>query len=162
MPELTSEQIHNAVRNEYPDKSFQLGDRTFPVKDLSYDDYLEFCDLARPIIESVVGIVDLSMADGKSDVEFNPAGLDFNQIIKLAGKELPRMAWICCRQSDPNITIDEVKRLARRPMALLTVVLAQVQHNQMVQEFVDFFQSLAQRVSGLAPELAQAAKPTKL
>lgn len=150
------EEIHNAVRNEHH-KHFVLGDREFPIKDLAYDDYLEFIDLARPIIESVADSLNV-VGDGAggSEVKLDPLGLDFQKLIKLAGHELPRMAWICCKQSDPKIAIADVKRLAKRPFPLIEVVLIQVQHNKLIEEFQDFFPRLGKIVGEMVPE-AQAA-----
>lgn len=154
-PEL----IHDAVRNEYH-KFFSLGDRQFDLKDLAYDDYLEFIDLARPIIESVADSLNV-VADnaGGSEVKLDPLGLDFQKLIKLAGHELPRMAWICCKQSDPKISIADVKRLARRPYPLLEVVLLQVQHNKLIEELQDFFPRLGKIVGEMVPEAKAAVEP---
>jgi hypothetical protein len=148
---VTEELISNAVRNDYgADAVFTLGDRTFPVKDLSYDDYIEFVRLARPIITGAVAGFDLMSGD------FNPMAIDYEDLLSLAGKELPKMAWLCCRASDAKITIDQVKALARRPYPLIDVVLVQVKHNQMVAELKDFFPVVVKRLMELAPEVQGA------
>lgn len=158
-PRLSPTLIHNAVRNEHG-KSFTLGDREFPVKDLSYDDYLEFVDLARPIIEQVTSALEIHGVDGDPQIDLNPINLDYKQLIKLAGHELPRMAWICCKQSDPKISIADVKRLGRRPMHLLEVIMLQVKHNELVKEFQDFFPRLAKVVGEMVPDVKQAVMPS--
>lgn len=168
MSEITPTQVANAARNDYQTEeghSFTLGDRQFEIKDLDYDSYIEFCNLARPIIAAVSGALELS--DGKNNngemgLSFNPATMDFDQLIGLAGKELPRMAHICCRQSDPKIKVDEVKRLARRPHFLLEAVLLQVKHNQLVKEFADFFPRIAAAMNDLVPTAQEAMTPTTI
>lgn len=151
---VTDELISNAVRNDYGDDAvFTLGDRTFPVKDLSYDDYIEFVRLARPIVTGAVAGFDLMSGD------FNPLALDYEALLELAGKELPKMAWLCCRQSDPKITVDQVKALARRPYPLIDAVLVQVKHNQMVNELKDFFPVVVKRLMELAPTVQGAMDP---
>lgn len=155
---LTATDIHNAVRNEYPGQSFMLGDREFPIKSLAYDDYLEFVDLARPIVEAVANSLELQSESGDPSIGFNPVNLDFKQLIKLAGTELPRMAWICCKQSDPKISINDVKRLARRPFPLIEIVLLQVKHNELVKEFQSFFPRLGKIIGELVPQVEVAAQ----
>lgn len=152
---LTTSQIADAVRNDYPDKSFKLGNREFPIHDLDYDSYIEFMELARPIIVSLANTITPVMKDQKLDFDLNYGKLDFGSLIKLAGNELPRMAHICCRQSDPKVSIADVKRLARRPHNLIEVVLLQVKHNELVKEFADFFPRLKESVLGLAPDTAE-------
>lgn len=157
-PELSPTLIHNAIRNEHG-KSFQIGDREFPLKDLGYDDYLEFVDLARPIVEIIYGALELDGQSGDAGVSFNPASIDMKSLIKISSHELPRMAWICCKQSDPNIKIADVKRLAGRPFALLEVVLMQIQHNQLIKEFSDFFPRVGKIIGALVGEVASQTTP---
>lgn len=156
--QLSATTIAQAVRNE-PSATFLLGDRTFDIKDLDYDSYIEFCDLARPIITSVADSLEVNNEGGKLDLQFNFLNIDSANLIKLAGKELPRMAWICCKQSDPKIKIEDVKRLGRRPLVMLEVVLKQVKHNEMVKEFADFFPRIASALTELMPAAKEAMEP---
>lgn len=158
MSEPTKEQIYDVARNEHH-KTFKLGEREFPIKDLDYDSYLEFMELSYPIIQAVTDSLELTSSNGEPDVAFNPATFDVGKIIKLAGSNLPRMTWLCCKQSDPAITIPEVKRLARRPHVMIQVVFEQIKHNKLVEEIRDFFQSMAPAVRSLAPEAAALATP---
>lgn len=151
--------MRNEPRGTFTLGNERLGVREFDIKDLSYDDYIEFCDLARPIITSVSESLEVTQDNGQLDLQFNFVNLDFEKILKLAQKELPRMAWICCRQSDPKIKIEEVKRLAHRPQAMLEVVLAQIKHNEMVKEFADFFPRIASALNELMPEAREAITP---
>lgn len=149
--EITDIKIANAARNEY-DASFVLGGRTFPIKDLGYDDYIEFIKLSKPVVEAVLGAVSVATDEhGEAQVNLEPTGVDFDALIDMAGTNLPRLAWMCCRQSDTRITVDEVKRLARRPMELMDVVLAQIKHNQIVEELAKFFPRLVTSLTTLAP-----------
>ena len=162
----TREQQFNAIRNEH-DKTFWLGDadkggREFPIKDLSYDDYVEFMELAQPIISSIIEALELTNDDGQPDVNFNPASLDIPKLIKMAGGNLPRMAWLCCKQSEPNITVADVKRIGRRPTAMIQVVIDQVVHNKLIQEFQDFFRQMGSQLKGMVPEAVKVAAPVSL
>lgn len=154
---LTPADIHRAQRNDAV-ATFTLANPTtgeskeFELKDLDYDSYIEFMDLARPIISAVYNSFAVENDGGQIGLGFNPVGLDFQELIKLAGKELPKMAWLCCRMSDPKIKLDEVKRLGHRPHNLLMVVLNQIKHNQIVQEFADFFPQIAKAIEDLAPK----------
>jgi hypothetical protein len=163
-PALSTSDIGRALRNDGV-ASFALTNertgesRTFERKDLGYDEYIEFCELARPIIAAVSGAMDINSVGGEVQIGFNPIGLDYGELLKLAGKELPKMAWLCCHASDPKIKVDDIKRLGRRPLVLLEVVLAQIQHNQIVQEFADFFPRIAKALENLAPQASQAMTP---
>lgn len=161
MSELTKEQIFDAARNEHH-KTFKLGDREFPIKDLDYDSYLEFLELTHPILQVVIGSLEVVSNNGDPDVSFNPAGFDVQKMIQLAGKSLPRMVWLCCKQTDPKITVEDVKRLARRPQAMIQIVIEQVRHNQMIKEFADFFKQASQSLRALAPEVKEVATPLSL
>jgi hypothetical protein len=165
-PALSITDIAKAARNE-PNGSFTLtnshtGDtRTFDIKDLDYDSYIEFCDLARPIILAVSGAIDMAPdPTGEMKLQFTPRGIDFDQLIKLAGTELPRMAWLCCKQSAPNISVAQVKALARRPHVMLEVVLKQIKQNEIVKEFADFFPRIAAGLQDLLPATQSALTPT--
>lgn len=155
---ITPETISNAVRNEHPNvPAIVLGpegaQREFPLKDLDYDSYIDFCRLAKPIITAVAsGMAVKTDEKGEVDLGFNPFDLDFDTLIEMAGENLPRMAWLCLKQSEPKISIGEVKKLARRPQVMIEIVLAQVKHNEMVQEFASFFPRILQALTDLAPE----------
>lgn len=160
---LTTSTIMQAARNEAAG-TFTLSNpsgesKTFEIKHLSYDAYIEFCELARPILTTMSGALALDMSNGEFGLKFNPLNIDYEQVIKLAGKELPRMAWLCCKQSDPKITIDEVKRLGHRPQNLIAVVLQQVKHNDMVKEFADFFPQIVGQLTDLLPAAQEAVAP---
>jgi hypothetical protein len=165
LPILDATTIGKAVRNE-PSSEFTLTNshtkesKTFTIQDLDYDSYCEFCDLARPIIASVAGAIDMGTSPtGEMKLQFNAAGINYETLIKLAGKELPRMAWLCCKQSDPRIKLEDVKRLARRPMVMLEIVLKQIKQNEIVKEFADFFPRIAGALQELLPDATEALTP---
>jgi hypothetical protein len=158
---LTEQEVIAGAKNEWQ-KEFTLGAKTFEVKDLGYFDYIEFIGLAKPLVTVAASALEMGTKDGEMKVEFNPANLDLDQIIKLCGKELPRMAGIVCRQSMPKISDKEVAELARRPQRLVEIVLLQVMHNNMIQEFGTFFQRLTGMVTSLVPDMAKVAAPSEI
>lgn len=164
MSELNDTDKMKAARNEgYGEFTLtnpQTGNsKTFQLKNLSYDAYVEFCSLARPILITLGNGLDMGNKGGEFSLEFNPLNLDFEKLIEIAGKELPRMAWLCCRQSDPKIKLEEVKELGYRPQNLLLVVLQQIKHNDLVKEFADFFPQLVAALTELMPAATAAAAP---
>jgi hypothetical protein len=154
-----SGKLHDSFRNEHH-KFFTLGTREFPVKDLGYDDYIEFVRLSKPLLTVMASTMELTPKDGDLTLDFDPTKLDMDVLLDVAGDDLPKMAWICCRQSDPKIALSEVKALARRPWAMLQVVLQQVKQNDLVKEFADFFPHLAKSVEDLIPQATAAMTPS--
>ncbi len=150
-----------AVKNEWG-KTFTLGDKEFEVKDLTYYDYVEFVALAKPLITVAASGLALGEEGGELKVNFDPSNLDFDKIIGLAGKELPRLAYLVCRQSDPKIKEQDVALLARRPQRLIEIVLLQILQNKMIEEFGAFFQRLTAMVSTLMPTAAKVMAPSEL
>lgn len=160
-PALTEEQIIAGAKNDWG-KTFTLGDREFEIKDLGYFDYIDFVGLVKPLVSVAAGALEMGSKEGEMKVDFNPTNLDFDQIIKLCGKELPKMAGIVCRQTEPKITDRQVAELARRPQRLVEVVLLQVMHNNMIQEFGAFFQRLTTMVTSLVPDVQKVAAPSEI
>lgn len=165
MAELTATDQVKAARNEgygeftltNPDT---LESKTFELKHLSYDAYIEFCTLAHPIISAIgTGLAVNNTKTGELSFDFDPTNLDFKELLKMAGDQLPRMAYLCCKQSDPKVTVADVKRLGYRPQVLLNVVLEQVRHNRMVQEFADFFPQVVAKLQALVPDAQVALQP---
>lgn len=154
-----------AAKNEWG-KTFTLGEgeakREFEIKDLGYFDYIEFVGLVKPLITVAANALEMGAKDGEMKVDFNPAALDFDAIFKLCGKELPKMAGIICRQTEPKITDRQVAELAKRPQRLVEVVLLQVMHNKMIEEFGGFFQRLTAMVTSLMPDMTKIAAPSEI
>ncbi len=151
----------NAARNEWG-KTFKLGEKEFEIKDLPYFDYIEFIKHAKPLITAAASGIAMNVNGGEMGVSFDPAALDYDTLIDLAGKELPRMGYLICRQSMPSIKEGEVALLAHRPQKLLEIVLLQIYHNKMVEEFAGFFQRLAGMMNAMIPDVAKAQTPLEL
>ena len=137
--EPTALHIVRAVTNDptLAERQVTLGDRVFPVLDLPYDQYILFLAELRPLLEGLMGTIpglkDLSVVGA-----LTPAAL-----VTYCGNSLPRMAQIVCVQSDPDITVDDVKRLGKTPFKLASVVLAQVEQNAIIADIKAFFVQLA-------------------
>ena len=130
-------QIVHGVTNSAAtsDTTVQLGDRTFKLVHLPYDDYTDFICLAEPVLKSIM--------QGLSNGFGDSLAVEATSIVKPLLKTLPEIVFICLKQTDPNITISEIKTLAKSPMPLAKIVVAQAQHNGMIQEFSDFFAQMA-------------------
>jgi hypothetical protein len=118
-------------------RTIKLGDREFPVLDLEYDDYMLFIAQVQPLIEALLGSLPGVKNTGLLD-SLTPATL-----ITYCAKSLPEMARIVCAQSDPTITVAEVKKLGKTPFVLATVVLAQIEQNQIITAVKSFFEQIA-------------------
>ena len=148
--ELSKEELNRAAFN-LPADEFMLGGRVFKIHDLPYDDYCKFCSYVYPMIESFIKKFmaqrggDLNLPDGlRAEVpEFS--GFD---IFRVCEKQLPEMVCIICSQTDPTMTVTEVKRLAGRPQVLLAPVIQQIKLNHMVEEFASFFGQMMTMAKG--------------
>jgi hypothetical protein len=105
--------------------------------DLGYDDYLEFLNLLSPFVDIMVGKLTGNIS--VPGIDLDASNMNTASFIALIGNKLPELATIVCKQTDPNITIQEVKALAKKPTALIAPVMKQVQQNGMVKDFTDFF-----------------------
>ena len=152
---LTLPEIHRAAFN-LPADQFALGDRLFQLQDLSYDNYLLFLGYLTPLIEVVVQRAAGSAGVSIPGIDLQSNALSANNILKLCGKELPEMVQIMCRESAPDITVEEVKALAKRPTVLVTAVIKQIKQNGMIQDFADFFGQVLSVVKPLTPDLNQS------
>ena len=137
MTELTQVEINQAATNDpfLANVKVTIGDRTFPILDLEYDDYVLFLSHLQPLIKGVFGkLASLSNMSNLDVDQINGASL-----IEYCADALPEMVRIVCKQSDPTITADEVKKLAKNPCKMASIVLEQVQQNRMISDFTDFF-----------------------
>jgi hypothetical protein len=137
-PQLTSAEISRAATNSpaLSLEEFNLGDRNFKIVDLSYDSYVEFLTLLSPLIESVFGSI--ASASGIPGVNVDANAFNVSSIIKHCAKTLPQLVQLICNQTE-DISVDEVKRLGKTPMVLGGVVLKQLQRNNIIKDFADFF-----------------------
>lgn len=137
--ELSQTEVIRAATNapELSTISVTLGDRAFKVVDLEYDDYMVFLAKLQPLLMSFASAVAGRFGVAAPDLDVstvNPAS-----VIQYCGQDLPEMACIVCRQTDPGITVDDVKKLGKTPFALAKVVLAQVKQNRVINDLMDFF-----------------------
>jgi hypothetical protein len=161
MSEITQEQALAAAKNEW-DKVFTLGPdkQRFEIKDLPYFDYLEFVTLVKPIIAIGANTIDFKGEGGELDIVFDPTTLDFDKVIAVAGKDLPKLGRLILKQTNPKITAEEAALLAHRPQRLIEIIIMQILHNNMIQEFGAFFTRLKAMVTVMLPDLANAVAPT--
>ena len=130
----TQTDIIRAVTNDpaLASDHFMLGERSFPLVDLPYDDYLKFFAHLQPVLDNMVGGV-TGGALGVSG-EFT-----MQKILEYAGSSLPEMVYLMCKQTDPTITVEDIKGLVRSPFVLAAAVIKQVNHNRMIDDIKDFF-----------------------
>jgi len=141
----TKLEIVRAATNapELSTRTVPLGDREFKVVDLEYDDYLLFMAQLQPLLEGLLGNLPGVRGLGLSSV------LSPTDIMRYCGKSLVDMAVIVCKQTDPSVTAEEVKRLAKSPFKLVTVVMAQIEQNNIIGELKDFFNLVLPLLKGI-------------
>lgn len=144
-PALTKAEITRAAFNDsaLSQTHFQLGDRTFPVKDLSYDQYTKFLLLVSPLVDLIIGrIGDKVKAEELGLGDLDISLFSVTDILRYCGDKLPEMAAICCQASDPTVTPELVKSLTNKPFDLAEIVLKQIIQNNMINDFAGFFARL--------------------
>lgn len=119
---------------------FTLGDKTFKIVDLAYDDYIKFLALLQPLIEGVVNGANNTSGFDVAGIHVASDGFTVQGILKYCSTELPEMVRIICAAADPTITVEDVKRLGKNPFRLAEIVLKQIAQNKMIQDFASFFQ----------------------
>lgn len=142
-PTLTKRDITRAAFNDstLSQKHFKLGEHTFPVKDLSYDEYTKFLMLISPLADSLIGkITDKVQAQSLGLQNLDVKLFSIKDIITYCGDTLPELAAICIRTSEPEFTAEKAKELGKTPFALAEVVFVQLVHNNTLKDFADFFQ----------------------
>ena len=144
LPTLSKEEIVRAALNnpELSNNQFQLGDKTYTIVDLSYDDYMVFISMLQPVIDQL-----MKGAAGRQGINLNgvdvaPTSLSTSNIITYCSDNLPRMVQIICRATEPEITIEQIKKDAKNPFKLADIVLQQVIQNNMIRDFATFFRSV--------------------
>jgi hypothetical protein len=142
---LTKTEIVRAALNDstLSRDTFQLGDKTFPIKDLTYDQYTKFLILLSPLADSLISkavgsSTQLPGLEGDVDISM----FNISDMIRLCGESLPDLALICVHASEPTMTLSQVKELGKTPFALAHIVIAQMARNNMLKDFADFFAQL--------------------
>jgi hypothetical protein len=151
-PTLDQLQIIRAAVN-LPVDTFTLGDRVFPLKDLSYDSYIAFIGYLTPLIEHVVEKIAGGQGISIPGIDLKTSLFSANNILSLCKEDLPEMVQLMCRESDPDITVAQVKELAKRPTVLVTAIILQVKQNEMIKDFADFFGQVLSVLKPLTPAL---------
>lgn len=143
-PSITPQEISRAATNDpaLSDDEFILGGRKFKVVDLPYDDYIKFISLMQPLLESLVNGVSEKAGLKLPEIVIPTSGFTVAGLVKACVGALPEMACIVCSQTDPTITVDEVKTLAKTPFKLAQVVLKQIVRNNIIKDFSDFFEQV--------------------
>lgn len=142
MPKLktpTQKEIVRAATNDpsLSTASFTLGDRTFTIVDLPYDDYIKFFAYLQPLIEKFAGAVTgIAFTTAQAD------DLSVSGLIKYCSESLPEMVRMMCSQTDPTVTVEDVKKMVRSPFKLAAIVMEQVKANKVIEDMTDFFEQI--------------------
>lgn len=142
-PSIPEQQLIRAAINLPVDK-FQLGDRVFDIVDLPYDDYIYFISYLSPLIEILVTHLTSANDLRIPGIKLSPEYVTPKLLLEMCGSTMPDMVHLMCKQTDPDITVTEVKKLAKRPTVLATAILKQIQQNGIIKEFGDFFGQVTQ------------------
>jgi hypothetical protein len=132
---MDTKAIHRAATNEptLSDNEFTLGERVFKVVDLEYDAYLKFITKLAPLMKAIAGGLMASRGASMSSA-IDPAAL-----VEHCVNELPDLAALVCQQTDPSVTPADVKKWAKTPFKLATIILRQIEQNKIISEISDFF-----------------------
>lgn len=139
---LSEKDIIRAATNSplLANDKFQLGDRVFPVVDLPYDEYVTFISLLSPLFEAMAGAVTAKYGtDAVPGISLDASKFNPGLLLKLCALALPDLVHIMARQSDPKITVEDVKKLGSKPTTLAVAVIKQITQNGMIRDFADFF-----------------------
>jgi hypothetical protein len=137
---LTEQEILAAATNDpsLSNSEFTLGNKTYKLVDLCYDDYVSFLAYLQPFLDALVGSTAQKAGLSIPGISIGDS-LDATVLIRFCSKSLPEMVRIICKQTVPNITVEEVKAAAKNPFTLATIVMQQVAKNGMIRDFASFF-----------------------
>lgn len=138
MTELTEQEIIRAATNDaaLSNSEVTLGDRTFKIVDLEYDDYVIFITKLAPLLKAIAGGLASSHGINVGD---KSSQIDAVSIVEYCSADIPELARIVCKQTEPSITVKEVKQLGKTPFKLASVVLKQIEQNRIIADISDFF-----------------------
>jgi len=143
VPPITKEQIVAAVTNapELSPDEFQLGDGTFKVVFLPYNDYVTFLGYLQPFLSTL--IVKKAVTE-KVSIPGIDLGIsaDANTLITFCIRSLPEMVRLIAKQTVPDITVEEIKLRAQNPFVLAGIVMQQIAKNNMIRDFALFFRQV--------------------
>jgi hypothetical protein len=125
----TKKQIHGATNSPVMSETkVMLGNREYKLVHLPYRDYVQFICLVEPALKGVL--------NGGFVID---EALEATSIIRPLLDTLPELAWLCLKQTNPKLTVEDVMEYGKTPVALANIVLAQIKHNNMIEEFASFF-----------------------
>lgn len=135
-PALSDTEVIRAATNDpaLSERQIKLGDRTFTIVDLEYDDYLVFITKLAPLMKAFASGLLASKGIGSESPSLDPLA-----IIEYCASDVPELALLVCSQTDKTITLKEVKKLGKNPFNLATVVLKQIEQNNMIGDITSFF-----------------------
>ncbi len=145
-PTLTKTDIVRAATNDpaLALSQFTLGDKTYQIVDLSYDEYLVFVSMLQPVLDHL-----LRGAAGKQGISLNgvdvPApSFSTADLLKYCKDDLPKMVQIVCKASDSSseLTIEQIKEQAKNPFRLADIVLLQILQNGIIRDVAGFFRTI--------------------
>ncbi len=149
-PELTQADIVAAATNDpqLASDEFALGGRTFPVLYLDYDSQLEFMAYLEPLFLAVgqkfTGALGVTIP-GATILPQDPASL-----LTFCKKDLPDMVRIICNaeaiaKDDESLKVDVqwIKKSCTGPFELVYIIMKQINKNQFISQFADFFVQVA-------------------
>jgi hypothetical protein len=156
-PELTDRELVRAATNNplLSSNKVKLGEREFTLVDLPYDDLLAFLQLLEPLIQMLVGTIRSFSSDDKLGLI---EGLSVTNVLKYCGKELPEMVQICLKQTDEDITVEEIKKLGKSPLKIAEIVRKQVEQNQLVEQVTDFFAQILPMMKTMADKIVPSSE----
>lgn len=144
-PKLAEAEVIRAATNspELSRTEFKLGDKTYKVIDLEYDDYLLFVSLLSPILDVFISKITSKPNISVPGINVPVEQVSVASIIKYSAQNLPEMVRLICKATTPDITVEEIKKQGRSPFKLATIVLLQIMQNNIIQDFADFFVQIA-------------------
>jgi hypothetical protein len=138
---ISERELARAVTNDpaLSEDQFTLGGRVFTIIDLEYDEYVTFTTMLKPLFEVLFARFTGGVSIPGIDLS---TGLSADGVMRFALADLPEMARIVCSKTEPDITIEEVKKLAKQPFKLAEVVVAQILRNNIINDFSTVFTQL--------------------
>jgi len=152
--ELPEKEVLRAATNSptLSDDSFVFAGKTYKIVDLSYDSYITFVSLLKPILEGIFSKV--APASIAKSMEL-PQNIDIYKLLGYCTDQLPELVRIILAQTEPNVTLGFVKENHKSPFNLATIVMKQIIRNGIIKDFTDFFEQAAPLLANLNQSQSQ-------
>ena len=133
---LTDKEVVRAMTNDpgLSTAEHTLGGRTFKIVDLSYDDYKVFVAHLNPLIEML-----LAKLVSFTGLQSEASSVNASGLLKYCCDSMEDLALIVVHQTEPDVTMEELKKLAGSPFKLAGLVMKQIHQNRIIEEIGDFF-----------------------